>query len=87
MSTGVTLLCIPFLPTSSTRGSLAACLSPPSMAGLGAAWNRAWVSTLPHACCQERGLPLSSLRVSSHAAATLSSLKYILQGFEARLHV
>ena len=49
--TCVTLLCIPFLcPTSSTRGSLAAHLSPRSVAGLGGARSRAWVSTVPHAC-------------------------------------
>lgn len=64
MSTGVMLLCIPFLPTSSTRGSLAARLSPPSMAGLGAAWNRTWVSALPHACSLPRPDP--------HALGTLS---------------
>lgn len=47
MRAAVTLVCRPFLPTSSTGGQH---LSPPSVAGLGASWNRAWVSALPHAC-------------------------------------
>ena len=39
------------------------------------------------ACYQERGLTLLSLRVClhTHATATLSSLKYVLQGFKAGL--